>query len=171
MSAGRRADDGVLPLASLESKRAEWRAEGRTVVFTNGVFDLLHRGHVTYLEAAARLGDVLVVGVNDDASVRRLGKGSDRPIVEEGDRAVLVAALRAVDAVVLFGEDTPLDLIAALQPDVLVKGGDYDATCTDQENPRYIVGSAEVRARGGKVETIALVPGRSTTAIADRLKG
>ena len=171
MSAGRRADDGVLTLASLESKRTEWRTDGRTVVFTNGVFDLLHRGHVTYLEAAARLGDVLVVGVNDDASVRRLGKGPDRPIVQEGDRAVLVAALRAVDAVVLFGEDTPLRLIQALQPDVLVKGGDYDAGCTDQEDPRYIVGSGEVRARGGKVETIDLVPGRSTTAIADRLKG
>ena len=116
------------------------------MVFTNGVFDLLHRGHVTYLEAAARLGDVLVVGVNDDASVRRLGKGDDRPIVPEGDRAFVVAGLRAVAGVVLFGEDTPLDLIRALQPDVLVKGGDYDAACTDQEDPRYIVGSAEVRA-------------------------
>ena len=171
MGASRHAEEGVYTLTGLLELCGEWRLESRKVVFTNGVFDLLHRGHVTYLEAAARLGDVLVVGVNDDASVRRLGKGSDRPIVEEGDRAVLVAALRAVDAVVLFGEDTPLDLIAALQPDVLVKGGDYDATCTDQENPRYIVGSAEVRARGGKVETIALVPGRSTTAIADRLKG
>jgi len=171
MSAGRRAEDGVLTLASLASRRAEWRADGRTVVFTNGVFDLLHRGHVTYLEAAARLGDVLVVGVNDDASVRRLGKGEDRPIVPEADRAFVVAGLRAVEGVVLFGEDTPLRLVEALQPDVLVKGGDYDANCTDATDPRYIVGSAEVRAAGGRVETIALVPGRSTTAIADRLKG
>lgn len=171
MSVDRSADDGVLTLEHLEAKRLVWRTEGRKVVFTNGVFDLLHRGHVTYLEAAARLGDVLVVGVNDDASVRRLGKGPDRPIVQEEDRAVTVSALRAVDAVVLFGEDTPLRLIEALQPDVLVKGGDYDATCTDQEDPRYIVGSAEVRAGGGKVETIDLVPGRSTTAIAARLKG
>ena len=148
-----------------------WRASGETIVFTNGVFDLVHRGHVTYLEAASALGDVLVVGVNDDASVRRLGKGDDRPIVAEADRAFVVAGLRAVEAVLLFGEDTPLDLIRALQPDVLVKGGDYDANCTDAKDPRYIVGSAEVRANGGRVETIDLVPGRSTTAIADRLKG
>lgn len=157
--------------ATMADRCAAWRAEGKRVVFTNGVFDLVHRGHVTYLEAASALGDVLVVGVNDDASVRRLGKGDDRPIVAEADRAFVVAGLRAVEAVVLFGEDTPLDLIRALQPDVLVKGGDYDANCTDAKDPRYIVGSAEVRANGGRVETIDLVPGRSTTAIADRLKG
>ena len=161
----------ILDRATMADRCAAWRAEGKQVVFTNGVFDLVHRGHVTYLEAAAALGDVLVVGVNDDASVRRLGKGDDRPIVAEADRAFVVAGLRAVEAVVLFGEDTPLDLIRALQPDVLVKGGDYDANCTDATDPRYIVGSAEVRAAGGRVETIALVPGRSTTAIADRLKG
>lgn len=171
MSVDRKAGEGILTLASLESKRAKWRGNGQTVVFTNGVFDLLHRGHVTYLEAAAELGDVLVVGVNDDASVRRLGKGDDRPIVPEADRAFVVSGLRAVAGVVLFGEDTPLDLIQAIQPDVLVKGGDYDAECTDPEDAHYIVGSAEVRASGGRVETIALVPGRSTTAIADRLKG
>ena len=163
--------DRVLDRKAMADQCARWREAGQTVVFTNGVFDLLHRGHVTYLEAAARLGDVLVVGVNDDASVRRLGKGDDRPIVPEGDRAFVVAGLRAVAGVVLFGEDTPLDLIRALKPDVLVKGGDYDAACTDQEDPRYIVGSAEVRAAGGRVETIDLVPGRSTTAIAAKLKG
>ena len=161
----------ILDRAALADRCAAWRNKGRRVVFTNGVFDLLHRGHVTYLEAAAALGDVLVVGVNDDASVRRLGKGDDRPIVAEADRAFVVAGLRAVEAVVLFGEDTPLDLIRALQPDVLVKGGDYAADCTDVTDPRYIVGSAEVRANGGRVATIDLVPGRSTTAIADRLKG
>ena len=161
----------ILDRAAMADRCAAWRAEGKRVVFTNGVFDLVHRGHVTYLEAAAALGDVLVVGVNDDASVRRLGKGEDRPIVPEADRAFVIAGLRAVEAVVLFGEDTPLDLIRAFQPDVLVKGGDYDAGCTNPEDPRYIVGSAEVRAAGGQVETIDLVPGRSTTAIADRLKG
>ena len=161
----------ILDRAAMADRCAAWRAEGKRVVFTNGVFDLVHRGHVTYLEAAAALGDVLVVGVNDDASVRRLGKGDDRPIVAEADRAFVVAGLRAVEAVVLFGEDTPLDLIRALQPDVLVKGGDYDANCTDATDPRYIVGSVEVRANGGRVETIDLVPGQSTTAIADRLKG
>lgn len=151
--------------------REQWRSEGRRVVFTNGVFDLLHRGHVSYLDAAASMGDVLVVGINDDASARRLGKGDGRPIVPEDDRAFVVAGLRSVQAVVLFGEDTPLKLIDALGPDVLVKGGDYDADCTDPGDSRYIVGSVEVREAGGEVATIAFVPGHSTTAIADRLKG
>ena len=162
MSDGRTAPDGVLPLASLESKRAEWRADGRTVVFTNGVFDLLHRGHVTYLEAAARLGDVLVVGVNDDASVRRLGKGDDRPIVPEADRAFVVAGLRAVAGVVLFGEDTPLRLIEALQPDVLVKGMDW--------KDKGVVGREVVEESGGKVVLVDLLEGRSTTSVVDRIR-
>ena len=127
----------ILDRAALADRCAAWRAEGKRVVFTNGVFDLLHRGHVTSLEAAA----------------------------------AVVAGLRAVEAVVLFGEDTPLEVVQILKPDVLVKGGDYDADCTDATDPRYIVGSAEVRANGGRVATIDLVPGRSTTAIADRLKG
>lgn len=165
------SEAAILDRAAMAERCAQWRSEGRKVVFTNGVFDLLHRGHVTYLAAAAALGDVLVVGVNDDASVRRLGKGADRPIVPQGDRAFVVAGLRAVGGVVLFGEDTPLDLIRAIGPDVLVKGGDYDAECTDAQDPRYIVGSTEVRAAGGQVATIDLVPGRSTTAIAERLKG
>lgn len=165
------SEAAILDRAAMAERCALWRSEGRKVVFTNGVFDLLHRGHVTYLAAAAALGDVLVVGINDDASVRRLGKGADRPIVPQGDRAFVVAGLRAVGGVVLFGEDTPLDLIRAIGPDVLVKGGDYDAECTDSQDPRYIVGSTEVRAAGGQVATIDLVPGRSTTAIAERLKG
>lgn len=158
-------------LEALGHLRKEWRSEGRKVVFTNGVFDLLHRGHVTYLEEAAALGDTLIVGINEDAGVRRLGKGDDRPIVPEEDRAMVVAALRSVDAVVLFADDTPLSLIVALEPDVLVKGGDYDADSTDPKDPRYIVGSSEVKAKGGAVVTIALVPGRSTTSIASKLKG
>ena len=159
----------IQDLAVMAEQCAQWRSEGKRVVFTNGVFDLLHRGHVTYLSAAAELGDVLVVGVNDDASVRRLGKGDDRPIVSEADRAFVVAGLRSVAGVVLFGEDTPLAVIRVLKPDVLVKGGDYEADCTDPENARYIVGSTEVKAAGGRVATIDLVPGRSTTAIAAKL--
>jgi rfaE bifunctional protein nucleotidyltransferase chain/domain len=134
-----------------------------TIVFTNGVFDILHRGHVEYLCAARALGDALVVAVNTDDSVRRLGKGADRPINREEDRAIVLAALACVDAVALFGEDTPRELIAALLPDVLVKGGDYTVDS--------IAGAEEVRAAGGRVQVIPLVPGRSTTASLQRARG
>jgi D-glycero-beta-D-manno-heptose 1-phosphate adenylyltransferase len=134
-----------------------------TLVFTNGVFDILHRGHVEYLYAARALGDALVVGLNTDESVRRLGKGADRPINREEDRALVLAALACVDAVTLFGDDTPRDLVAALLPDVLVKGGDYTV--------ETIVGAEEVRAAGGRVQVIPLVPGRSTTMILERARG
>jgi rfaE bifunctional protein nucleotidyltransferase chain/domain len=134
-----------------------------TVVFTNGVFDLLHRGHVEYLYAARALGDALVVGLNTDASVRRLGKGDDRPLNGEDDRALVLAGLGCVDAVTLFEDDTPRALIAALLPDVLVKGGDYTVDT--------IVGADEVRAAGGRVQVIPLVPGRSTTRILQRARG
>jgi len=137
------------------------RRMGRTTVFTNGCFDILHAGHVTYLEEARRLGDCLVVGLNSDASIRRL-KGPDRPVNPESDRARVLAALGCVDAVVLFDEDTPLELIKALGPDVLVKGADW----TEEE----IVGGAEVRAAGGRVVTIPLVANRSTTGIIERIR-
>jgi rfaE bifunctional protein nucleotidyltransferase chain/domain len=130
-----------------------------TVVFTNGCFDVLHRGHVEYLAAARSLGDVLVVGLNDDASVRRL-KGAPRPVNPEEDRALVLAALASVDAVTVFDEDTPRELIAALLPDVLIKGGDYTVDT--------IVGAEEVIAAGGRVVVAPLVPGRSTTAILQR---
>jgi rfaE bifunctional protein nucleotidyltransferase chain/domain len=139
------------------------QAQGQKVVFTNGCFDLLHPGHVRYLEEARSLGDALIVGVNLDASVQRLGKNPPRPINPEGDRAALVAALACVDRVVLFGEDTPLELITALQPDILVKGGDYRL--------EEIVGRDVVRARGGEVKVIPLVPGYSTTALLARIRG
>ena len=132
------------------------------VVFTNGVFDLLHRGHVEYLYAARALGDALVVGVNTDASARRLGKGADRPINGEEDRAFVLAGLACVDAVTLFDEDTPRELISVLLPDVLVKGGDYTV--------ETIVGADVVIAAGGRVEVIPLVPGRSTTSILERAR-
>lgn len=131
-------------------------------MFTNGVFDLLHAGHVALLEAARGEGDALIVGVNSDASVRRLGKGADRPLVAQDERARLLAALAAVDCVVLFDEDTPLALIRLLRPDVLVKGADY---------PRaQIVGAEEVEAWGGRVVRVSLVEGRSTTDLVMRIR-
>jgi len=138
------------------------QAQGQKVVFTNGCFDLLHLGHVRYLEEARSLGDALIVGVNTDDSVRRLQKEPPRPINPEGDRAALVAALACVDRVVLFGEDTPLELITAFQPDILVKGGDYRL--------EEIAGREVVQARGGEVRVIPLVPGYSTTALLDRIR-
>lgn len=138
------------------------RAAGRTVVFTNGVFDLLHPGHVRYLREAASLGDVLIVGLNTDGSVRR-NKGEGRPITPESERAEMVGALDCVSAVTLFDEDTPARIIQAVQPDVLVKGADWPA---DQ-----IVGRDTVEARGGRVVRIAVEQGHSTTAIVDRIRG
>ena len=142
---------------------AGWRVrQSGRVVFTNGVFDLLHPGHVDVLIGARARGDVLVVGLNSDASVKRL-KGPDRPVRSEGERAYVVAALEAVDAVTLFEQDTPLELVQLLQPDVIVKGGDY--------SPDTVVGANEVRARGGEVVIIPLTPGHSTTSTIDRLRG
>ena len=140
-----------------------WRARqpGR-VVFTNGVFDLLHPGHVDVIAAARARGESLVVGVNSDGSVRRL-KGPGRPIRSEAERAYVLAAFEAVDAVVLFDQDTPLELVQLLQPDVIVKGGDY--------SPETIVGADTVRARGGEVVVIPLTPGQSTTSIVEKLRG
>jgi D-glycero-beta-D-manno-heptose 1-phosphate adenylyltransferase len=143
---------------------AAWReAQPGIVVFANGVFDLIHPGHVVLLEAARREGDALVVGVNSDASVRRLRKGPDRPIIPEGARARVIAAFGAVDCVVIFDEDTPYSLIAALEPDVLVKGADYSRATT--------VGADIVEARGGRVQHVELADGFSTTAIVERLRG
>lgn len=138
------------------------RPRAERVVFTNGCFDLLHPGHVAYLGAARALGDVLVVGVNTDASVRRLDKGSDRPLVPQDDRAFVLAALACVDAVVLFDEDTPLELITALVPDVLVKGGDYA--------PHQVVGREVVEGAGGTLALIPFVEGYSTSALVRRIR-
>jgi len=155
--------------AALE-RVSRWRGEGQQIAFTNGVFDVLHVGHVAVLEAAAAEGDRLVVGVNSDASVRRLGKGDDRPIHGQANRARLLAALRCVDAVVVFDADTPLALVQAIEPDVLVKGGDYDPACLNPDDPCYMVGSAEVREWGGRVVAVPLVPGESTTATLQRIR-
>ena len=138
-----------------------WRAAGEHIVFTNGVFDLLHRGHVEYLEAAAALSDRLVVGVNSDGSVRRL-KGPERPLVPEDERAELLAALECVDLVVIFDEDTPERLIRDVAPDVLVKGGDWSLD--------RIVGREFVEARGGRVLSVPLREGLSTSRIVERIR-
>jgi D-beta-D-heptose 7-phosphate kinase/D-beta-D-heptose 1-phosphate adenosyltransferase len=141
---------------------AAQRAGGRRIVFTNGVFDLLHPGHVRYLRDARALGDALIVAVNSDRSARALEKGAERPINREDERAEVLAALSCVDAVVIFDETTPYDIVAALQPDVLVKGADW-ATGT-------IIGADIVEARGGQVVRVPLADGYSTTAIIERIR-
>jgi D-glycero-beta-D-manno-heptose 1-phosphate adenylyltransferase len=147
-------DDGIALVARL-------RGDGRTVVFTNGVFDLLHLGHVRYLAAARALGDALIVGLNGDASVRR-NKGPERPITPQDERAEILLALSSVDAVVVFDQDTPAEIITALQPDVLVKGADWAAD--------RIVGRDTVEARNGRVVRIPLEAGHSTTSIVERVR-
>lgn len=153
---------GLLDREELAAFGEDCRAAGLRVVFTNGCFDLLHAGHVRYLNEARSLGDVLVVGLNTDDSVRRL-KGEGRPLTPERERAEILLALAAVDAVVLFAEETPLEVIRALSPAVLVKGGDWDVEA--------IVGREHVRCRGGEVRSIPLLEGRSTTAILRKLRG
>ena len=151
----------VLSLADAVALVGRLRADGRAIVFTNGVYDLLHPGHVRYLQAARAEGDALIVGVNSDRSVRA-NKGPDRPINPEHERAELIAALSAVDAAVIFDEETPHAIISALQPDVLVKGADWAA---DQ-----IVGRDIVEARGGRVVRATIEPGHSTTAILAKIR-
>jgi D-glycero-beta-D-manno-heptose 1-phosphate adenylyltransferase len=140
---------------------AQLRAAGKTIVFTNGVFDLLHIGHLRYLHQARRLGDALIVGINSDRSVRA-NKGAERPITPQGERAELLEALSCVDGVVVFEDETPYQLIAVLQPDVLVKGADWAEDA--------IVGRDVVEARGGRVVRVPLEPGQSTSAIIDRIR-
>ena len=146
----------------LASRLNEHRRQGHRIVFTNGCFDLMHIGHTRYLQAARDLGDALVVGVNSDESVRALNKGTDRPIVPDTQRAEVLAALACVDYVVIFSEPDPGALIATLQPDILVKGGDWPVD--------RIVGRETVEARGGRVQTIPLVPGVSTTTLVQRIR-
>jgi rfaE bifunctional protein nucleotidyltransferase chain/domain len=148
-------------LETLKCRVDYWKLEGERVVFTNGVFDLLHLGHITYMAKAASLGTKLIVGLNADASVKRL-KGESRPVNDQANRAALLAALFFVDGVVVFEEDTPLNLISTLLPDILVKGADYTID--------NIVGAKEVLANGGEVKTIDLVDGYSSTSIIQRIR-
>jgi rfaE bifunctional protein nucleotidyltransferase chain/domain len=149
---------------------ATWRFKDQKVVFTNGCFDILHLGHIDYLAKAADLGGKLVVGINTDASVKQLNKGNSRPLQDEQSRAQIIASLHFVDAIILFNESTPEELIRFLQPDILVKGADYDANETNSQSKKYIVGSDTVRARGGEVKTIEFLEGYSTTAIENKIK-
>jgi len=157
-----RPDGKVLDRTGLAARAASWRMMGKRIVFTNGCFDLLHSGHLSLLENAARLGDVLVLAINSDESVRRL-KGPERPLVPQAERAALLAALSFVDAVTIFDEDTPLETLQALRPHVLVKGADY--------RPDQIVGRELVESYGGHVAVVPLVPEKSTSALVERIRG
>jgi len=153
--------DNILTKDQLVDQSKKWKETGKKVVFTNGCFDILHRGHLQILTTSASFGDVLVVGINTDASVKRL-KGPLRPVNDEAFRSIMLASLRYVDAVVLFDEPTPLSLIEAIMPDVLVKGGDYTVN--------QIVGAEEVLQNGGKVEIVPIVKGYSTTKLIESIQ-
>jgi D-beta-D-heptose 7-phosphate kinase/D-beta-D-heptose 1-phosphate adenosyltransferase len=151
----------IFTLPELLQQLKRWRLQNKKIVFTNGVFDILHQGHIASLSEAASFGDILVVGLNNDASVKRL-KGESRPVNNEQSRALLLAALLMVDAVILFEEDTPLQLINVIQPDVLVKGGDY--------TPEQVVGAKEVLSAGGELKIVPILEGFSTTGIIEKMR-
>ena len=142
---------------------ALWRFKDRRIVFTNGCFDLLHKGHVTYLAEAAEMGDMLVVGLNSDTSVKKLHKGANRPIQDQESRAIILASLESIAAIIIFDEETPAELIKFVQPDVLVKGGDW--------KPEQIAGYDTVKAKGGEVKVIDYIDGFSTTSIEKKIRG
>lgn len=151
----------ILSKSAIGEKISEWKKEGKQIVFTNGCFDLIHPGHIAYLNEAASLGDILVIGLNTDQSVRKL-KGESRPINNEFSRSQLIASMFFVDAVIFFDEETPLELIKVVKPDILVKGGDYQIAT--------IVGAEETLANGGTVKVLQFLEGYSSTAIIDKIK-
>lgn len=161
MKSGNSIPDKILTLAAAQRKVAQWRVLNKTIAFTNGCFDILHPGHIYSLTEASKEADYLIVGLNADSSVKNL-KGENRPVNNEKSRALLLASLAMVDAIVIFSEPTPLELIVALQPDVLVKGGDYKV--------EDIAGSKEVIARGGRVVINPIVEGFSTTSIIQKMQ-
>ena len=170
MSHFKNLKNNITSLRDLESKVHAYKKDDKKIVFTNGCFDILHLGHVEYLSKAADFGDVLILGMNSDASVKRQGKGEDRPINISEARATLLAALSFVDLIIEFDEDTPLSLIQLIEPDVLIKGGDYDPKESDSNSKKYIVGREQVLKEGGVVEVINLTEGYSTTAILEKSK-
>lgn len=157
-------------ITNIDALLSEWKTQNQTIVFTNGCFDILHRGHIEYLAQTSDFANKLIVAVNADSSVKKLNKGDSRPIQDENSRALIIAALNFVDAVVIFSDDTPYDLISKIKPNVLVKGGDYDANCSDKSDKTYIVGSDIVKSIGGKVEVIQFVEGYSTSKIEEKIK-
>lgn len=161
----------LLDLDAALLKVNSWKMKGDKIVFTNGCFDILHKGHVTYLAKAADFGTRLVVALNTDESVKKLEKDSGRPINNEQARMQLIASLGFVDLVLLFHENTPYEVIQVLQPDVLVKGADYDPLCTDPKDKKYMVGSDLIRKKGGEVKVVSLEEGFSSTAIINKIKG
>jgi len=160
----------IISLNDLVQQISVLKSQSKKIVFTNGCFDILHKGHVQYLSLAADFGDILIIGLNSDASVKRQGKGDDRPVNNSEARSLILSALEFVDFVVEFDEDTPLKLIEKIVPDVLVKGGDYDPAETNTASKKYIVGREIVLNKNGKVEVIDLVQGYSTTSIIQKLK-
>ena len=156
------SSDKVLDKGTAEERVRSWKQDGERVVFTNGCFDLLHPGHVDLLKKAKALGDRLIIGLNSDASVQRLEKGTGRPVNDEASRAVLIASLEMVDAVVVFHEDTPLELIQNLDPDILVKGADYEEAA--------IVGKDHVEGKGGTVVRLPLLEGYSSSSLIERIR-
>lgn len=147
-----------------------WRLKGDKIVFTNGCFDILHKGHVSYLAESAEMGNRMIVALNTDASVKRQGKGEDRPVNNNDARAMVLASLGFVDGIVFFDSETPLDIISEFKPDILVKGADYDPAETNENSKKHIVGSDIVKKYGGEVVAISLVEGFSTTSIIEKLK-
>ena len=152
----------IIPLEQLQRNLHVWRMKDLKIVFTNGCFDLLHHGHIDYLSKAADMGDVLIIGLNSDSSVKKLNKGANRPIQNENDRALILSSIQFIEAIIIFEEDTPYELIKLVQPEVLVKGGDW------KENE--IVGADIVKKNGGTVTTIPFVEGYSTTNIEKKIK-
>ena len=163
-------EDKVCNLEKAKQKVNLWKFKGEKVVFTNGCFDILHKGHVTYLAKAAEFGDKLIVGLNTDLSVKQQGKGDDRPINSEDARLFVLASLEVVDLVILFNDQTPIDLIETLMPSTLVKGADYDAKETNPSSKKFIIGSDLVLAHGGTVKTVDLEDGYSTTSLISKIK-
>jgi rfaE bifunctional protein nucleotidyltransferase chain/domain len=155
---------------TLSRQLVVWRFKGDKIVFTNGCFDIIHRGHIDYLAKASDLGNKLIVAINSDASIKRQGKAHSRPLQDEQTRAMIMASFHFVSAVIIFDEDTPLNIINYIKPDVLVKGADYDANEKNKENKKYIVGADAVKANGGEVKTIEFLEGFSTTAIEQKIK-